>query len=51
MKRCVLALLALALCNLLFHGTAQAAPKQAASDAVRVAVLPSRSMEGRISTT
>ena len=40
MKRCVLALLALALCNLLFHGTAQAAPKQAASDAVRVAVLP-----------
>ena len=35
-----LALLALALCNLLFHGTAQAAPKQAASDAVRVAVLP-----------
>lgn len=40
MKRCVLALLALALCNLLFHGMAQAAPKQAASDAVRVAVLP-----------
>ena len=40
MKRCVLALLALALCNLLFHGMAQAAPKPAASDAVRVAVLP-----------
>ena len=40
MKRCVLALLALALCNLLFHGMAEAAPKQAASDVVRVAVLP-----------
>ena len=40
MKRCLFALLALALCNLLFHGTAQAAPKQSASYVVRVAVLP-----------
>ena len=38
MKRCVLALLALALCNLLYVGMAQAAP--AGQENVRVAVLP-----------
>ena len=38
MKRCLFALLAL--CNLLFLGTAQAAPKQPAQDVIRVAVLP-----------
>ncbi len=38
MKKCVLALLALALCNLLYVGMAQAAP--AGQENVRVAVLP-----------